>query len=153
MAVTLTDAGGVPVIKVGRIAGQFAKPRSSDTETIGDLTLPSYRGDMVNAPEPSVAARTPNPKRMLKGYNRSASTLNLLRAYTRGGFAALQQKGVTVDRLGQQRLERSDFSGKNERGQDRQLVQDPVDHRLVGPVGLLMSGEVLPARFTPIVVC
>lgn len=91
MAVTLTYAGGVPVIKVGRIAGQFAKPRSSDTETIGDLTLPSYRGDMVNDPDPSVEARTPNPKRMLKGYNMSASTLNLLRAFTRGGFAALHR--------------------------------------------------------------
>jgi len=91
MAVTLTYAGGVPVIKVGRIAGQFAKPRSSDTEKIGDLILPSYRGDMVNGAEPTEAARTPNPKRMLKGYNMSASTLNLLRAFTRGGFAALNR--------------------------------------------------------------
>lgn len=91
MAVTLTYAGGVPVIKVGRIAGQFAKPRSSDTEKIGDLTLPSYRGDMVNAPEPTLEARTPNPKLMLKGYNMAASTLNLLRAFTRGGFAALHR--------------------------------------------------------------
>lgn len=91
MAVTLTYAGGVPVIKVGRIAGQFAKPRSSDTETIGDLVLPSYRGDMVNSSEPTTEARTPNPKRMLKGYNMSASTLNLLRAFTRGGFAALHR--------------------------------------------------------------
>jgi len=91
MAVTLTYAGGVPVIKVGRIAGQFAKPRSSDTETIGDLVLSSYRGDMVNGAEPTEVARTPNPKRMLKGYNMSASTLNLLRAFTRGGFAALHR--------------------------------------------------------------
>lgn len=91
MAITLTYAGGVPVIKVGRIAGQFAKPRSSDTETIGDLTLASYRGDMVNAADPTVEARTPNPKRMLKGYNMAASTLNLLRAFTRGGFAALHR--------------------------------------------------------------
>ncbi|RZW16678.1 MAG: 3-deoxy-7-phosphoheptulonate synthase class II, partial [Desulfobulbaceae bacterium] len=88
MAITLTYAGGVPVIKVGRIAGQFAKPRSSDTETVGGLTLPSYRGDMVNGADPTVEARTPNPKRMLKGYNMAASTLNLLRAFTRGGFAA-----------------------------------------------------------------
>lgn len=91
MAITLTYAGGVPVIKVGRIAGQFAKPRSSDTETVGDLTLASYRGDMVNAADPTVEARTPNPKRMLKGYNMAASTLNLLRAFTRGGFAALHR--------------------------------------------------------------
>lgn len=91
MAVTLTYAGGVPVIKVGRIAGQFAKPRSADTETIDGLTLPSYRGDMVNSPEPTAAARLPNPKRMLKGYNMAAATLNLLRAFTRGGFAALHR--------------------------------------------------------------
>ncbi len=91
MAVTLTYAGGVPVIKVGRIAGQFAKPRSADTETIDGLTLPSYRGDMVNSPEPTAAARMPNPKRMLKGYNMAAATLNLLRAFTRGGFAALHR--------------------------------------------------------------
>jgi 3-deoxy-7-phosphoheptulonate synthase len=91
MAITLTYAGGVPVIKVGRIAGQFAKPRSSDTEIIGDLVLPSYRGDMVNDPAPTAKARKPNPKRMLKGYNMSAATLNLLRAFTRGGFAALHR--------------------------------------------------------------
>lgn len=91
MAITLTYAGGVPVIKVGRIAGQFAKPRSSDTEIIGDLVLPSYRGDMVNDPAPTAKARRPNPKRMLKGYNMSAATLNLLRAFTRGGFAALHR--------------------------------------------------------------
>ncbi len=91
MAVTLTYAGGVPVIKVGRIAGQFAKPRSSDTEVVDGLTLPSYRGDMVNGADPTIEARTPNPKRMLKGYNMSAATLNLLRAFTRGGFAALHR--------------------------------------------------------------
>ncbi|MBE0583372.1 MAG: 3-deoxy-7-phosphoheptulonate synthase class II [Desulfofustis sp.] len=91
MAITLTYAGGVPVIKVGRIAGQFAKPRSADMETVGNLVLPSYRGDMVNSPEPTAEARSPNPKRMLKGYNMSAATLNLLRAFTRGGFAALHR--------------------------------------------------------------
>ena len=91
MSVTLTYAGAVPVIKVGRIAGQFAKPRSSDTENVGDLILSSYRGDMVNDAEATVEARLPNPKRMLKGYNMAASTLNLLRAFTRGGFAALHR--------------------------------------------------------------
>lgn len=91
MAITLTYAGGVPVIKVGRIAGQYAKPRSSDTEKVGDLLLSSYRGDMVNDAEPTVDARTPKPKRMLTGYNMAASTLNLLRAFTRGGFAALHR--------------------------------------------------------------
>ncbi len=91
MAAVLTYAGEKPVIKVGRIAGQFAKPRSSDTETRNDLTLPSYRGDMVNRPEFSEAARRPNPKFMLKGYNMAASTLNLLRAFTRGGFSSLHR--------------------------------------------------------------
>ena len=91
MAITLTYAGGVPVIKVGRIAGQYAKPRSSDTEQVGDLLLSSYRGDMVNDAEPTEEARNPNPKRMLTGYNMAAATLNLLRAFTRGGFAALHR--------------------------------------------------------------
>lgn len=91
MAVVLTYAGGKPVVKVGRIAGQFAKPRSSDTETRDGVELPSYRGDMVNQNEFSPEARIPNPKYMLKGYNMAASTLNLLRAFTRGGFGSLQR--------------------------------------------------------------
>lgn len=91
MSVILTYAGGKPVVKVGRIAGQFAKPRSSDTEVVDGVELPSYRGDMVNNAEPTLAARTPNPKYMLKGYNMAASTLNLLRAFTRGGYAALHR--------------------------------------------------------------
>ncbi len=91
MAIVLTYAGGKPVIKVGRIAGQFAKPRSSDTEIIDGVELPSYRGDMVNCPEFTLEARNPNPKFMLKGYNMAASTLNLLRAFTRGGFGSLQR--------------------------------------------------------------
>ena len=91
MAVVLAYAGGKPAIKVGRIAGQFAKPRSSDTETIDGVELPSYRGDMVNKSEFSLKARTPNPKYMLKGYYLAASTLNLLRAFTRGGYAALHR--------------------------------------------------------------
>ncbi|MDX9962604.1 class II 3-deoxy-7-phosphoheptulonate synthase [Desulfobacter postgatei] len=91
MAVVMAYAGGKPAIKVGRIAGQFAKPRSSDTETVNGVELPSYRGDMVNKSEFSINARTPNPKYMLKGYYLAASTLNLLRAFTRGGFAALHR--------------------------------------------------------------
>ena len=91
MAVVLTYAGGKPVIKVGRIAGQFAKPRSSDTEIIDGVELPSYRGDMVNTAEFTPESRNPNPKYMLKGYNMAASTLNLLRAFTRGGFGSLQR--------------------------------------------------------------
>ncbi len=91
MAIVLTYAGGKPVVKVGRIAGQFAKPRSSDTEMVDGVEIASYRGDMVNREEPTETARIPNPKLMLKGYNMAASTLNLLRAFTRGGFAALDR--------------------------------------------------------------
>ena len=91
MAVTLTYAGGKPVVKVGRIAGQYAKPRSSDTEIVDGVELPSYRGDMANAVEPDPQARIPDPQRLLQGYNMSAATLNLLRAFTRGGFGALHR--------------------------------------------------------------
>ncbi len=91
MAVILTYAGGKPVVKVGRIAGQYAKPRSSDTEVVDGVEIPSYRGDMVNSVEPVAEARIPDPDNMLKGYYLAASTLNLLRAFTRGGFAALHR--------------------------------------------------------------
>jgi 3-deoxy-7-phosphoheptulonate synthase len=89
MAVVLTYSMGVPVVKVGRMAGQFAKPRSAPTETIGDLVLPSFRGHIVNDPLPTSAARVPNPERLVQAYHQSASTLNLLRAFTKGGFADL----------------------------------------------------------------
>jgi 3-deoxy-7-phosphoheptulonate synthase len=89
MAVVLTYSSGVPVLKVGRIAGQFAKPRSSDTEVVGDLTLPSFRGHMVNDIGPSEEARRPDPTRLLTAYHQASSTLNLLRAFTKGGFADL----------------------------------------------------------------
>jgi 3-deoxy-7-phosphoheptulonate synthase len=91
MAVILTYAGGKPVIKVGRMAGQYAKPRSSDTEVVDGLEISSYRGDMVNSPEPTVEARRPDPQRLLQGYYLSASTMNILRAFTRGGYAALHR--------------------------------------------------------------
>jgi 3-deoxy-7-phosphoheptulonate synthase len=91
MAVILTYAGGKPVIKMGRMAGQYAKPRSSDTEVINGQTLPSYRGDMVNSPEPTPQARRPDPQRLLKGYFLAASTMNIMRAFTRGGYAALHR--------------------------------------------------------------
>jgi len=91
MAVTLTYASGVPVVKVGRIAGQFAKPRSSATETIGDTTLDSFRGHLVNSEVFDADARRPDPQRLLAAYHQSTATLNLLRAFTKGGFAALNQ--------------------------------------------------------------
>lgn len=89
MAVVLTFAGGKPVVKVGRMAGQFAKPRSSPTETIGDVTLPSYRGDNINGMEFTPEARIPDPQRLLQAYAQSSSTLNLLRAFAGGGYADL----------------------------------------------------------------
>ncbi len=89
MAVVLTFAGGRPVVKVGRMAGQFAKPRSEPIETIDGVTLPSYRGDNINGMEFEPAARAPDPERLLKAYAQSASTLNLLRAFAGGGYADL----------------------------------------------------------------
>ena len=89
MAVVLTFAGGKPVVKVGRIAGQFAKPRSEPTETIDGVTLPSYRGDNINGQAFELAERTPNPERLMQAYGQSAATLNLLRAFAGGGYADL----------------------------------------------------------------
>jgi len=89
MAVVLTFAGGKPVVKVGRMAGQFAKPRSSPVETQGDVTLPSYRGDNINGMEFTAEARTPDPNRLLQAYAQSSATLNLLRAFAGGGYADL----------------------------------------------------------------
>lgn len=89
MAVALTFAGGKPVVKVGRIAGQFGKPRSSPVEKIGDVELPSYRGDNINGMDFTPESRLPDPERLLKAYAQSASTLNLLRAFAQGGYASL----------------------------------------------------------------
>jgi 3-deoxy-7-phosphoheptulonate synthase len=89
MAVVLTYSLGVPVVKVGRMAGQFAKPRSSPFEKVGDKELPSFRGHIVNDPTPTDAARIPDPDRLVQAYHQSASTLNLVRAFTKGGFADL----------------------------------------------------------------
>ena len=89
MAVVLTFAGGKPVVKVGRIAGQFAKPRSEPIETQGDVTLPSYRGDNINGMDFTESERVPNPERLLKAYAQSSATLNLLRAFAGGGYADL----------------------------------------------------------------
>ncbi|MDE7447495.1 MAG: 3-deoxy-7-phosphoheptulonate synthase, partial [Helicobacter sp.] len=91
MAVVLTCAGRCPIGKVGRLAGQFAKPRSSDTETIDNVCLPSYRGDNVNSIEFNAQAREPDPERILQAYHQSAATLNLLRAFAQGGFANLHE--------------------------------------------------------------
>ena len=94
MAVVLTYAASVPVVKVGRLAGQYAKPRSSDTETRGGVTLPAYRGDAVNGFDFTPEARAHDPQRLVDVYNASAATLNLARAFTTGGYADLRQMHV-----------------------------------------------------------
>jgi len=91
MAVVLTYGASMPVIKMGRMAGQFAKPRSSDTETRGGVTLPAYRGDIVNGYDFTPESRAADPRRLVQGYHTAASTLNLIRAFTQGGFADLRQ--------------------------------------------------------------
>ncbi len=90
MAVVLTYGASMPVVKMGRMAGQFAKPRSSDSETRGDITLPAYRGDLVNGYDFTPESRAADPRRMVEGYHTAASTLNLIRAFTQGGFADLR---------------------------------------------------------------
>ncbi|HLO76962.1 MAG TPA: 3-deoxy-7-phosphoheptulonate synthase class II, partial [Magnetospirillum sp.] len=91
MAVVLTYGAAMPVVKVGRMAGQFAKPRSADTEVIDGVELPSYRGDIINGSDFTPEARIPDPDRMLRAYNQSAATLNLLRAFAQGGYADLHK--------------------------------------------------------------
>src|ERR1700678_700636 len=89
MAVVLTFAAALPVVKIGRIAGQFAKPRTAPTETRNGVELPSYRGDIINGNEFTKAARTPDPRRQIEAFRQSAATLNLLRAFAQGGYANL----------------------------------------------------------------
>lgn len=120
MAVVMTFAGGVPVVKVGRLGGQFAKPRSADTETIDGITLPSYRGDIINGVEFNEAARIPDPYRMVQAYNQSAATLNLLRAFASGGLADLHQ--VHAWNLG--------FVGQNELTKKYEELSRQIDDSL-----------------------
>ena len=91
MATVLTYGAALPVVKLGRVAGQFAKPRSSQTERVGGLELPSFRGHIVNDDAPEAGARVADPARLLQAYHQSAARLNLLRAFTKGGFADLRQ--------------------------------------------------------------
>ncbi|MEM9578775.1 MAG: 3-deoxy-7-phosphoheptulonate synthase class II [Pseudomonadota bacterium] len=91
MAIVLTHGAKVPVVKVGRMAGQFAKPRSAPTETVGDVELPSYRGDIINKLDFTADARIPDPQNMLRAYTQAAATLNLLRAFSTGGYADVHQ--------------------------------------------------------------
>lgn len=93
MSVVLMFGGGVPVVKIGRMAGQFAKPRSAPTETQNGVTLPAYRGDIINGPEFNEKSRVPDPWRLVRAYNQSAATLNLLRGFSSGGYAAYSRVG------------------------------------------------------------
>lgn len=120
MAVVMTYAGGLPVVKVGRLGGQFAKPRSSDTETQGDITLDSYRGDIINGIDFSEKARVPDPERMIKAYNQATATQNLLRAFASGGLADLHQ--VNKWNL--------DFAHKSEVGEKYEALAEDIEKSL-----------------------
>jgi 3-deoxy-7-phosphoheptulonate synthase len=120
MAVVLTYGAGVPVVKVGRIAGQFAKPRSADTEMVADVELESFRGHMVNSEAADAASRVPDPTRLVAAYHQSASTLNLLRAFTTGGFADLSQ----VHQWNQQ------FVASSEEGRRYEQIAAEIDRAL-----------------------
>jgi len=134
MSVVLTYSTGVPTVKVGRIAGQFAKPRSSPTETRDGLELPSFFGDMVNDYDFDASARRPDPLRLLRSYNQAAATLNLLRAFTKGGFADL-------NRVHQWNLE---FIGSRREGRRYEELADGIDRalRFMGACGIDLDAEV-----------
>lgn len=120
MAVVMTYAGGLPVVKVGRLGGQFAKPRSSDTETVGEITLDSYRGDIINGIEFDEKSRTPDPERMIRAYNQATATQNLLRAFASGGLADLHQ--VSKWNL--------DFAHKSEVGAKYEALAEDIEKSL-----------------------
>jgi len=117
MSVVLMYGAGIPVVKLGRMAGQFAKPRSEDLETINGVTLPSYRGDNINGCDFTEAARRPDPQRLLRAYDQSCSTLNLLRAFSQGGYASMQ-------RVSKWNL---DFMEDSERGAEYRKLASNVD--------------------------
>src|SRR3546814_15696542 len=123
MAVVLTYASKLPIVKVGRMAGQFAKPRSAATEEIGGKELPSYRGDIINDIAFDEAGREPDPQRMVRAYNQAAATLNLLRAFSQGGYANLHQVHAwTLDFMG-----RSPWATKfGERPEERRVGKEWV---------------------------
>ncbi|XP_024399649.1 phospho-2-dehydro-3-deoxyheptonate aldolase 2, chloroplastic isoform X2 [Physcomitrium patens] len=120
MGAVLMFGGQMPVVKVGRMAGQFAKPRSEDTEMVNGTELPSYRGDIINADLPTLEARVPDPTLMVRAYDQAAATLNLLRAFATGGFAAMQR--VTQWNL--------DFAANSEQGDKYRELAHRVDEAL-----------------------
>jgi len=134
MAVVLTFAGSCPVVKISRMAGQFAKPRSSGFETRDGIELPSYRGDIINDIEFTAAGRTPDPQRLLQAYHQSSSTLNLLRAFAQGGFADLHQ--VHKWNLG--------FVEKSPLGEKYQHLADQIDQTLAFMAACGISSENTP---------
>jgi 3-deoxy-7-phosphoheptulonate synthase len=145
MAAVLQYGASLPVLKVGRMAGQFAKPRSNDNETRGDVTLPAYRGDAVNDLEFTLESRTPDPQRLVKVYQTSVSTLNLVRAFTHGGFADLRRvhewnKGFIRDSAVGERYEQM----ANEIGRALAFMQSAgVDPDAFRSVDLYSSHEAL----------
>src|SRR5207253_2861838 len=133
MAVVLTYGSGVPVVKLGRIAGQFAKPRSSATETVGDRVLPASHGYIANDPAATEEARVPDPERLIQAYNQSASTLNLLRAFTKGGFADLTQVHVW----------NQEFVASSREGRRYETIASEIERalRFMAACGIDLSGE------------
>lgn len=134
MAVVMTFGGTMPIVKMGRMAGQFAKPRSSDTETIDGVTLPSYRGDIINKMDFTEEARVPDPERMIRAYNQSASTLNLLRAFAQGGYADLNE----VHRWNLDFIEDSPLSQRYE------MLTGDIDRALTFMKACGITGEKVP---------
>lgn len=133
MAVVLTYGSGVPVVKIGRIAGQFAKPRTLPTERVGDVEMPAFRGHIVNDDAPLPAARVPDPDRMVRAYHHSAATLNLLRAFTKGGFADLSQV----------HLWNQEFVASSAEGRQYEAIAGEIDRalRFMRACGIELSDE------------
>jgi 3-deoxy-7-phosphoheptulonate synthase len=133
MAAVLTYGALLPVVKVGRIAGQFGKARSSPTEKVGDVELPSFFGHLVNGDAPTAEARTPDPERMLHGYHQSAATLNLLRAFTKGGFADLNQVHTW----------NQEFVASSVEGQRYELIASEIERalRFLAACGIDLAAE------------
>ena len=121
MAVVLSYAGGIPVVKLARMAGQFAKPRSANTETINGVELPSFRGHIVNDIAFDAQARVADPARMIQAYHQSTSTLNLVRAFTKGGFADLSRVAAW----------NQEFVGSSPEGQRYGVVAEEIDRKSV----------------------
>jgi 3-deoxy-7-phosphoheptulonate synthase len=134
MAAVLTYSSGVPLVKVGRIAGQYGKPRSAPTETIGDLVLPSFRGHIVNDIAPTLDARLPDPERLITAYHQSAATLNLVRAFTMGGFADLSRVHAW----------NQEFVASSAQGQRYEVIADEIERamRFMQACGIDLQTEV-----------